>query len=329
VPEAAVRNHTVSQCYLDRWARDGYVTVVLGDGRRRPARPKTVGFTKNFWGPDEALRVEVEQRLSLTEGPAAETLRQLPDAWPFPPGHERWRDLLLFIGLHLVRSPKWLEGIQDMAPELILRRVPEWSRSMPPEAVDHVVKHLLSEAFRTELMMGQIPKMASMLGCMNCTVLEAPRPWLMVGDHPVVVVPLLKTGEAAPMQLVPDGGLLETVEVRFPIDARRALLFSWLDQPHREDAVEIGYDHAVNLNRSQLGQVASQWYMAPDSRPPFVVPPFLTSPASSLAPKLLDGYAPRSARVSRRRQEAMKMLDRLIEGEITDRVETITVTRRS
>jgi hypothetical protein len=287
-----------------------------------------VGFTRKFWGPDEALRIDVEQRLSHTEGPAAETLRQLPDAWPFPPGDERWCDLLLFIGLHLVRSPKWLEGIQDMAPDLILRRVPEWSQRMPPEAVDHVVKHLLSESFRTELIMGQIPKMASMLGCMNCTLLEAPEPWLMVGDHPVIVVPLLDPGEAAPMQLVPDGGLLETIEVRFPIDSKRALLFSWLDQPHRQEVIRIGLEEAVNLNRSQLGQVASQWYTEPGTTPSFVVAPFVSGPSSPLAPKLLDGYAPRSARVSRRRHQAISVLDRLIEDEITDRVETITVTRR-
>lgn len=320
----AVKNHTVSRSYLDGWTdASGHLQVeALAAGISAKRRPDAVGYRKKFWGHDEALRVGVEQFLSreFETGDALRVLRTLPDMWPIHDDPEQWSKLLLFVALHLVRTPQWRRKGRTTQERALSERIPQLLETLPPPAVNHVLKQVRSDKFHTHLMLGQIPKTASVLGCMHCALLCSGDAALLSSDHPVVAVPLLRDGERAPIQLVPDRGLSNTIEFRFPIGPRHALLFSWFDEPIDAGHVELPLAAVCDLNLSVASQAESEVYYHPADTPQIVCPPAMPGPCNPLAPRLLAGYGPDAARISQRRRHADAMLHELIENEITNKV---------
>jgi hypothetical protein len=320
----AVKNHTVSRSYLDRWTdASGRLQVEMHPaGISAKRRPDAVGYRKKFWGDDEALRVGVEQFLSreFESGDALRILRCLPDAWPVNDDPEQWSKLLLFVALHIVRTPQWRREGRSMQERSLSERIPQLLETLPPLAVDHVLRKVRSDKFHTDLMLGQIPKSASVLGCMHCALLCSGDAALLSSDHPVVAVPLLRDGERAPIQLVPDRGLSNTIEFRFPIGPRHALLFSWLDEPIDARRIELPLPAVCDLNLSVASQAESEVYYHPADTPQVACASVMPGACSPLAPRLLPGYGPDAARTSLRRRHADAMVHELIENEIANEV---------
>lgn len=238
-----------------------------GSSARR--RPEAVGYRKKFWGDDETLREAVEQFLSthFENGDTLEILRTLPSAWPIYHDREQWSRLLLFVALHIVRSPQWRREGRAMQERSLTDRLPVWLNTMPPAAVASVLGHVRSDEFHTDLMLGQIPKTASVLGCMHCALLSSGAAALLTSDHPVVAVPLLRDGESAPIQLIPQRGLSNTIEFRFPIGPRHALLFTWLDEPIHREIIRLPFRATCDLNRSVASQAENEVYYHPRDQP--------------------------------------------------------------
>jgi hypothetical protein len=320
----AAKNHTVSRSYLGRWTDDsGRLQVEIRHaGMSVPRLPEAVGYRKKFWGADPAMREATEQFLStqFETGDALSILRALPDSWPIDHDREQWTKLLLFVALHIVRTPQWQREGRSMQERSLSARVTRWQETMPPEAVASVLRHVQSDRFHADLMLGQIPKTASVLGSMHCALLTSGTAPLLSSDHPVVAVPLLRDGESAPIKLIPERGLSNTIEFRFPIGPRHALLFTWLDEPIHEEIVELPLAAVCDLNVSVVYQAESEVYYRPGDRPPVVCPPFAPGPCSPISPRLFPRYGPDVARDSLRRRNADATMRDLIDNEITNEV---------
>ena len=320
----AVKNHTVSRSYLGGWTdATGRLQVELSPAGISARRlPEAVGYRKKFWGYDAAMREAVEQFLSthFETGDALHILRTLPESWPIDDDREQWSKLLLFVALHIVRTPQWKREGRSMQERSLSDRVTRWLETMPPEAVASVLRHVQSDRFHTDLMLGQIPKTASVLGSMHCALLTSGTTPLLSSDHPVVAVPLLRDGESAPIQLIPERGLSNTIEFRFPIGPRHALLFTWLDEPIHQEIIELPFAAVCDLNLSVASQAESEVYYRPGDRPPVVCPPFMPGPCSPISPRLFPRYRPDIARDSLRRRNADAAMRDLIDNEITNEV---------
>lgn len=325
-----IKNHVVSRAYLDRWAdEEGYLHVEIrraGASLRR--RPGSVGYRKKFWSDDEATRVAVEQFLSsnFETGDAFRILRSLPEIWPVDADNEQWSQLLLFVALHLVRTPYWRREGRSMQERSLQDRLPDWQQRMPAAAVAAVLDRVRSNEFHSDLMLRQVSKTASVLGCMHCVLLTSGSAAFLTGDHPVVAVPLLARGERAPVRPVPERGLRSTIEFRFPIGPRHALLFSWHDEPIHPQMVPLPFAAVCDLNLSVASQAEHEIYHHLADAPPLVCPPFMPGPCAPIAPQLFSGYGPEAARNSIRRRHADAMIRELIENEIADEVRILRVT---
>lgn len=323
----ATKNHTVSACYLDQWTdADRCLAVArLRAGKIDRSTPQAVGWRKKFWGEDKAQRAEIEQLLCRLERDAAPIVQTLPDRWPIHQTREEWVVLLHFVAMHLIRTPFWRADLRKLQHNALAEELPVWHAALPAHAVDELIRHVSADRFHNSTMLGQIPKTASVLGSMHCSLLAFEAASLITGDHPAVAVPLLAPREVAEMRPLPTSGLLGTMEFRFPIDPHHALLFTWFDSPHPETTLHAGYDVACDLNRSIAGQALFEWYHHPETTPAFVCPPFLPGPCRPIGPAVLGGYDVDHARKSRRRRAADQIMRRLIEDGVTDRIETVTV----
>lgn len=324
----AVKNHTVSQCYLARWGdASGRLTVEMKHMEAPVLRPpKVIGFQPRFWGDDEQLRVSTEQFLANLEGRAASILRDLPDHWPLDRDDEQWASLLQFVALHLVRTPQWQRDTRMKQANLIAEQMPALRAALRPEALDSLLRRIRSDRYHTELLLGHVPKAASVLGSMHCALLDFGRVPVLTGDHPTVVVPLLRPWESAAIKAIPDGGMLNTIEFRFPVGPRHALLFTWHDQPHPEHALAAAYEFACDLNRATVTQALRELYYRPGDAPPLLRPPFMPAPCRAIGPGVLQGYTTDAALASERRSRADAILRALIEDNVVDQVRTVRMS---
>lgn len=326
--QAHRRNHVASRCYLDAWTDEsGYLVAVRKAPRiAHRARPAAVGYRKNFWGGDPELRAAAEEAVGVVESAAAQVLRRVPDEWPLLRGSTEWFSLIQFLALHAVRTPQWLAFAERQREADIARRLDE-HRQVFGERLDAFLDHLRSDRQMIELLLGQIPKMASLLGSMHVALLRFNGPMLVASDQSLAPVPLVRPGGPAAVAAVPDTGFLATEEFRFPVDPRHALLLTWLDEPDDRSPIEADFAVACDLNVATAAQADREFFHCPGRTPPFVVPPFAQLVTSPIGRRVFERYTPQAARESERRKRAGEILNRLVEDEVTDRIEVVSVTR--
>jgi hypothetical protein len=274
----------------------------LRTGTSAPCRAASVGYRKYWWGQNPSVARAVEWALSQYETPASDVLDQLPAQWPID--GERRASLAAFIAIHSVRTPGFRAQADQIAEETIRERR-EASRHVEAR-FDRVADKWRSNEWRWPDAMGrQIPRVASMLACMQWLLIAFDEPLLIASDQPVVAVPVLRPGERREISVFPRGGYLNTMEFRFALDPHHSLLLSWADGKDPPEPVAGDLDISCDHNRSVRAQADQEWFWTPNRLPMFVRPPFvddgLCSPISS---RLIHGYDRRAVEGSERRRRA-------------------------
>ena len=149
----------------------------------------------------------------------------------------------------MVRTPAFVSTTIELCNAEIDRKTTEYREPMMVEQTKELL-HLRSEALRVEHMLDLVPKHTSLIDSMHRTLLEFPAPLLATSDQPVTVVPLLADGATARVEAMPRTGFLATEEIRFAIDPRRALLFTWVDGFELGQPVLADDDRAAEPNRA-------------------------------------------------------------------------------
>lgn len=319
-----VKIHIVTAGYLRRFTdvRGHLQTVRRADPPTRriaPRRPETVGYRSRYFTEPE-IAMAAERRLSRYESAGLKSLRKIDTTWPLE-ADELFQDRLhiaCLVAIHMLRNEAFKQHTARLQARSLAQRLPEYEMGEAREEI--LLRELTSERFRVDHMLGMIPKMASMIASAHWSVIEFPAPLLATGDQPVTVVPLLEDGVSATVQPHPDHGFLLTEEMRFPIDPRRALLFTWANELDAPEPLRAGDDIAADLNRAVIAQADREWFHNPDRRPTRLPTSGLqTEACASVGRELLAGYDAAAAMASRRRHDAVECLDQMIEGEVVDR----------
>lgn len=319
MPQKFVRNHLASVAYLRGFTDErGLLTVVnLRSRRVNDATPESVAFRNHFWGRDEQLRSEVEHRLASVERHVPRILSNIARGGPPPHGSKDRGLLLEFLAMHFVRNPAWQAMIRGwLERETAVRGHdgPEWQAFRD---------QLHSEHNRADTSLRQIPLVATLLGSTHWAHVRFPKPWLVTSDQPLIAVPMLRPGEQAPADVTP--GLMETIEFRFVLDPRHALVMSWLDALDWDDWGGGDMRIAADLNRSVVGHCDVEYVHRPGVEPPFVAPPFApTGECNPITKRLHPGYSTPEAHRSERRSRAGEILHRMIEEQVTNEIRPVT-----
>lgn len=315
-----VRNHLASCGYLRGFA-DGTGKLAVVNVRSRQVysrRPEDVAFRKYFWGRDQDLRNEVESLLSDVETHVPRLLRNLTTTSPPPHGSEERALLLKFLALHFVRNPAWRTLTSQILERQIIARGhvgPQWAR---------LCEQLRADRYWIDTMLRQIPQIASLLGSTHWALLRFSSPCLATCDQPLVPIALLSRGIRASLAETP--ALLETIEFRFVLDPRHALLLSWHDAPDWDAWALADQSVAADINRSIVGRTDVEYFHHPELRPPFVAAPWMPSgECNPISPKLHDGYWRETAIGSDRRRQAARIVSEAVEKDVTDQIETVVV----
>lgn len=318
-----VKIHIVTAGYLRRFtnAQGHLQTVRPIDPIRQidPRGPETVGYRSRYF-VDPQIAAAAEQRLSRYESAGLRSLRKIDTTWPLE-SDELFEDRLhvaCLVAIHMLRNEAFKQHTARLQSRNLAQKLPGYGFEEAREEV--FLREVTSEGFRVDHMLGMIPKMASVIASAHWSLIEFPAPLLATGDQPVTVVPLLADGVAATVQPNPDHGFLLTEEMRFPIDPRRALLFTWANEPDAPEPLRGNDDIAADLNRAVIAQADREWFYNPDRRPTRLPTSGLqTESCGPVGRELLARYDAAAAMESRRRQDAVECLDQMIENEVTDR----------
>jgi hypothetical protein len=323
------KNHMASRFYLAGFAgQDGKVEVISVGGQPsvRLAKPENVGYRRKFWGQDEALRERAESMLGNIEDEAALKLLDLPSSWPPPARVEDRAVMMQFLAIHLLRTPGW----KRLRVRLGERLVEEQGDDYPGEiSRDEMFAVTRSDEFVVEGMFSEIPKLASLFGCMHWSLVHFTSPCLATGDQPVVAVPFVPGGseEVAPM---PSAGLLHSVEFRIAIDPNNLLVLSWVDADDAARPLSGTTAIAAEANRSVRAQADRQWFRYPGASTPLgAVLLGRAAKPMSVSGDLLPPYSLDHALRSRRRREAERHVHDMIAGDVTDELRSVMVRRRT
>jgi hypothetical protein len=227
------RIHIATRAYLDGFARDG--RVVAHRLRTREAAEcatSAVAYRTKWWGPDADVSTRVEDWLSKYEGDAAEILRTLPGSWPID-GHPR-AAFAAFMAAHTVRTPAFRKFADRVMEEGIRERRPSWGHV--PEVYERAASRFRASPERwPDTVLRQVPRVAWLLARMHWLLLAFAKPILITSDQPVVAV-ALGGGKGARSAPIPDDGLMNTLEFRFPLNPYHALLAVWVRRPRSAPA---------------------------------------------------------------------------------------------
>jgi hypothetical protein len=125
----------------------------------------------------------------------------------------------------------------------------------------------------------------------------------------------------AEVAAAPQTGFLATEEIRFAVDPRRALLLTWVEGFDNETALHGDDDIAAELNRAVIAQADREWFHHPVRRTTRLKASHLGDEyCRPIGHQLDPQYGTPYARNSHRRASARKLLDNMIDEEISDGV---------
>jgi hypothetical protein len=117
-----------------------------------------------------------------------------------------------------------------------------------------------------------------------------------------------------PASAITPQGLAATLEARFTLDPRRALLLSWRET--EEETLAGTYAQACSINCALKKQTLQEWFCRPGSNPALYSFPLITEPpVYPISIELLPGYGVASAASSGRRQAAERIVFEMIEDQ--------------
>jgi len=319
-------NHITTAAYLTGWADPAsgqlarvQVCAAAGCPPSEPKKPRNVGARRRFFGSDPEVRRYAEQRFNFYEDKGIQALKRLGTAWP--PRNDDRIDIGCLVGVHMVRTPAFvgLTGAQSQAE--FKRKLPNYRETLSAEKIDRLQAHFDSNVFRIDHMLDLVLKQASLLASMHWTLLEFGDSLLATSDQPVSVVPLLEGGETVPVEAAPASGFLACEEIRFPIDPRRCLLLTWIEGFDSERALRPSDDIASELNRTTITQADREWFHHPARRSTGLkAGNFKDRYCGGVAHQLDPQYDTEYARASPRRRHTNKLMEEMIDDEISNTV---------
>jgi len=298
------RHHFLPQGAQRPFADDrGYVAAVGTDGRRFETSPLNVGLQRDLYlrvRPSGEKSDDIE-RVSLAdiEDQAFPILQSVRDRWPLA-GEEKVR-LARYIGVQLVRGPRWFEWHEEFA---LKSYRPHFERGdFRALSQEHGVSeeeifeaHVRSHTEGTQRLLTMLQlgaKAASAIGSMTWCLVSFRSPCLALADHPVVAWPILAGGRS-PQRVQPASvGVVNFLEVRLPVAPDLALLMAWADQPDLPVPLLGRSHHARNLNAFSMAEAERHWIHRPG-----VVPRAGPGPWLPLSTELLSPYSVEAAQRS-------------------------------
>lgn len=317
------KNHTVSAGYLRRFAKNGQITVHHATRGVRDIGPKAVGFQRDFWGPNEVAR-EMEAAFDQCENPTLRTLQTIAEQWPLD---LPVRALVAqFLAIHVIRTPAFgifarrvgVGSLQEVAQQ----------HQMTPSEIAAANAWVTGPHMHANMLLGQVGPIASIFSNMQWTLVQFDDDLLITCDQPVMLLPLAPAA-ITPASSVPANGFPRTVEVRFTLDPRQMLLMTWADAPDTERPLKGTYSQACSVNCALRAQTLEEWICRPQTSPPFLSPLLLKHRIYPISTELLPGYTVQIAARSRRRTEADRLMNQVMEEDLPrDRVRWVRLERR-
>jgi len=228
----------------------------------------------------------------------------------------------------MARNPASFEATVRMSRRTIAENTEAYRDGLSEKQFRELLLHLTSEAFQVDHMLDLIPKHASLIASMHWTLLKFPEPLLATSDQPVTVMPILPEGVVARVTAMPSSGFVMTEEARFALDPWRALIFTWVNDIDSQRPVLAPDDFAAELNRAVIAQADREWFHHPDRRATRLKQNDLdVEVCGSLGCEVLPEYTTSSALESPRRLHAGRLLQRMIDQQITDEFHVARVRR--
>jgi hypothetical protein len=302
--------HIASRTYQRNWAvAEKVFCTRVGEagGELRPI--EQVGYRARWWGQDPELAAAMEAQLGFVEDGATAFLRDPAGQWPTA-GSLRG-SVATFIAVHVVRSPgfrAWYRGQTLERVATAIDAAPSTERLQM-----RVAQEMDTDRERAITVLQHVTYLASLLASMHWSLVKFDGRVLALSDQPVCVVPAKINTGSAPLQVVPDTGFVDILEVRVPVAPERALIMTWRDTPEASTECTGTFEQACNLNASTVAQADRHWFRHPDGIAPRLRAPTLEAISEPISPQILPGYNVAAARRSRRRLEAMQLVYRIVE----------------
>ncbi len=310
-------NHIVTRSQIDLFAAERRVECHFPDGTHRLVGSRNVGVRKNFYsvkGADGSLSTGFERAINPIETNGIVVLREIDDRWPMNDVDRVF--LCEFLALQAVRSPAYRRFF-EVRRDASLR---ERAADIDPARQRELESAVLSDQFTIENVTGQIAKMATLFGSMHATLLRFGAPRLLCSDHPLVPVPFM-SADGAPISAMPDVGVLNTIEFRFPISSDRALLLTWREHDDDFPVFTGRLHHMKSINASVRDQAEQHWFHRPE-----ISAPCASGPLLPLSFELFDDYKLSDAVDSERRRQAQATIDHMIDHDVEDRMQLMSVS---
>lgn len=301
-------SHIVPAGYLRGFATGNLIMrhkVATNRAYERSARK--VGTRKRAYTrhrPKDGSRIDdVEWALSQLEN-RVESVRKADERFPF--SREDRSVIAEFAASQHVRSPKWAEQNKENH-EALMAEI-ETSGLLPSSPVIHEIMkpglqrnaaRLGTDTALLATMQRWIYVAKTVFYAMQWTLIRFARPVLITSDHPVVLWPA--TEEPRPPIDSTGVGLLNTLEVRYPLTSQLCLLMTWRDEPDARKIVPGNRERAVNINGFTGAQAEDEWFYLPETSPPMPGGHYRLLPLSML---LYRDYGMDQVAASRRRNAA-------------------------
>ncbi len=327
-------SHVVPRGYLRFFASPDSRIVVHEDVdcRSYETGVSEVGVRSNFYRrerPDGTHTWDVEQSFREVESAGIALLADLSDRWPLT--LEDKAIVAQLIAAQHVRVPAWNEYIGEVHSEAFAQYRSEKlcdvsgnELEVLARTIDAVEMKTATDTYRLQRMLSQIYKAASVLGTMQWTLIDFGTPSLITSDQPVVLWPLDRP-RSVPRSTSYETGLMNGLEIRFPVSSERALLMTWIDGADPVDAHRGSLHIAKNINAFTRANADRQWMHRPDFTPRFANGALLP-----ISTEIKPGYSAAVAAASRCREQVgafvNTQLGRLADG--TEEVAIVTVSAR-
>jgi hypothetical protein len=311
-------SHVVTRGYLRGFAAGEIIAMYLvGESVVREIPVSKAGVLNDFYArhrPDGTRIDDIEWSLEHIDKVVPPLLREISQRWPL--GVQEKAMLAEFLGIQMTRGPRWRQWHEAYTSKYFdnVRASGEFEGKQPEgmtveELIAEVERVLISDTETLRKMLEMSRKATEIIGSMHWTLVEFAGPWLATSDHPVVVWPLgvpsrqpKKSGDFVA------GGLVNTLEARFPLSRSHALLMTWLDLPDDQASiVKAAKDTAANFNAFTVAEAEHQWFHLRG-----VTPPRASGQLLPIAPRLLPGYSVDLALASRRRTEANRRVQQKV-----------------
>jgi hypothetical protein len=316
--------HIASQCYARNFATGEQVMVHdKRTGQTALRNVEKVARRYRWWGPDGTLSTAAEETLGPCESAAALVLGRLVECWPLDRADRA--TLAQFLAIHTVRGPAWREDFVRISMAAIRDELGR--QRWEPELERDAVQEFMGDRMRVEALLKQIPRMASLFASMHWSLVVFDSEWIATCDQPVVCVPLLRAQQIGTIEAIPRAGFLNTAEVRIPLDPAHVLLLTWLDEPDGQ-RIAGQLRHAADVNRSTYEQADRQWFHRPATYAPRIAPPVWDPACYPISYELLPPYSADMAFRARRRGEASRVVQELIDSQAADVLRWVTVSHR-